>query len=67
MGRKPIVDRSPGEEWQILKEGINSGDVAEKSRRQAYVGNKGSLPQLENKLGCSGPACFIGKFSARGQ
>jgi PAS domain-containing protein len=26
-----------------------------------------ALPQLENKLGCSGPARFIGKFSARGQ
>ena len=26
MGRKPRVDRSPEEKWQIVQEGIKSGE-----------------------------------------
>jgi hypothetical protein len=28
MGRKPRVDRSPEEKWQIVQEGIKSGRTA---------------------------------------
>ncbi len=33
MGREPRVDRSPEEKWQILQEGIQSGNVSETCRR----------------------------------
>ena len=33
MGRKPRVDRSPEEKWQIVQEGIKSGNVSETCRR----------------------------------
>ena len=33
MGRKPRVDRSPEEKWQILQEGMKSGNVSETCRR----------------------------------
>jgi hypothetical protein len=29
MGRKPRVDRSPEEKWQIVQEGMKSGNVSE--------------------------------------
>ena len=29
MGRKPRVDRSPEEKWQIVQEGLKSGNVSE--------------------------------------
>jgi hypothetical protein len=29
MGRKPRVERSPEEKWQIVQEGIKSGNVSE--------------------------------------
>ena len=38
MGRKPRVDRSAEEKWQIVQEGIKSGNVSETCRRH------GSLP-----------------------
>ena len=33
MGRKRRVDRSPEEKWQIVQEGIKSGNVSETCRR----------------------------------
>ena len=33
MGRKPRVDRSPEETWQIVQEGIKNGNVSETCRR----------------------------------
>ena len=33
MGRRPRVDRSPEEKWQIVQEGIKSGNVSETCRR----------------------------------
>ena len=33
MGRKPRVDRSPEEKWQIVQEGMKSGNVSETCRR----------------------------------
>jgi transposase-like protein len=33
MNRKPRVDRSPEEKWQIVQEGIKSGNISETCRR----------------------------------
>jgi hypothetical protein len=33
MGRRPRVDQTPEEKWQIVQEGIKSGNVSETSRR----------------------------------
>ena len=33
MGRRPRVDRTPEENWQIVQEGIKSGNVSETWRR----------------------------------
>jgi transposase len=33
MGRKPRVDRSPEEKWQIVQERMKSGNVSETCRR----------------------------------
>src|SRR5258708_34282186 len=39
MGRKPRVDRSPEEKWQIVQEGIKSGNVSETCRRHGAAPN----------------------------
>ena len=33
MGRRPRIDRTPEEKWQIVQEGIKSGNVSETCRR----------------------------------
>jgi transposase len=33
MGRRPRIERSPEEKWQIVQEGIKSGNVSETCRR----------------------------------
>ena len=33
MGRRPRVDRTPEEKWQIVQEAIKSGNVSETCRR----------------------------------
>jgi transposase-like protein len=40
MGRKPRIDRSPEEKWQIVQEGIKSGHVSEKCRRHGIAPNR---------------------------
>jgi len=37
MGRKPRVDRSAEEKWQIVQEGIKSGNVSETCRRHGIA------------------------------
>jgi transposase InsO family protein len=37
MGRKPRVDRSPEEKWQIVQEGLKSGNLSETCRRDALT------------------------------
>ncbi|HLZ12410.1 MAG TPA: hypothetical protein VKP58_07475 [Candidatus Acidoferrum sp.] len=37
MSRKPRVDRSPEEKWQIVQEGIKSGNVSETCRRHSVA------------------------------
>ncbi len=39
MSRKPRVDRSPDEKWQIIQEGIKSGNVSETRRRHGIAPN----------------------------
>jgi transposase-like protein len=39
MGRKPRVDRSPEEKWQIIQEGIKSGNVSATCRRHSIAPN----------------------------
>jgi transposase-like protein len=39
MGRKPRVDRTPEEKWQIMQEGIKSGKVSETCRRHGMAPN----------------------------
>jgi transposase-like protein len=50
MGRKPRVDRSPEEKWQILQEGIKSGNVSETCRRYSIA------PTLFYRSGSQGRA-----------
>src|SRR6202790_2710435 len=37
MNRKPRVDRTPEEKWQILQEGMKSGNVSETCRRHGIA------------------------------
>jgi hypothetical protein len=37
MSRKPRVDRSPEEKWQIIQEGLKSGNVSETCGRHALL------------------------------
>ncbi len=37
MGRKPRVDRTPEEKWQIVQEGLKSGNVSETCRRHGIA------------------------------
>ena len=37
MGRKPRVDRTPEEKWEILQEGLKSGNVSETCRRHGIA------------------------------
>ena len=39
MGRKPRVERTPEQKWQIVQEGINSGNVSETCRRYEIAPN----------------------------
>ena len=39
MSRKARVDRSPEEKWQIVQEGIKSGNVSETCRRHGVAPN----------------------------
>src|ERR1700735_5874281 len=39
MGRKPRVDRSPEEKWQIVQQGIKSGNVSETCRLHGIAPN----------------------------
>jgi len=37
MGRKPRVQRTPEEKWEIVQEGIKSGNVSETCRRYSIA------------------------------
>src|SRR5580704_12426159 len=64
MGRKPRVDQSPEEKWQVAQEGIKSGNVSETYRRHGIAPNlfyrwkmkrnKERRPRLGEKRGRGG-------------
>ncbi len=37
MGRKPRVQRTPEEKWEIVQEGIKSGNISETCRRYSIA------------------------------
>jgi transposase len=37
MGRRPRVDRTPEEKWEVVQEGIKSGNVSETCRRHGIA------------------------------
>src|SRR5271168_1254410 len=39
MSRKPRVERSPEEKWQLVQEGLKSGNVSETCRRHGVAPN----------------------------
>jgi len=39
MGRKPRVDRTPEEKWQIVQEGMKNGNLSETCRRYQIAPN----------------------------
>ena len=39
MSGKPRVDRSPEEKWQIIQEGLKSGNISETCRRHGIAAN----------------------------
>jgi transposase-like protein len=39
MGRKPRVDRTPEAKWEIVQEGIKSGNISEMCRRYGIAPN----------------------------
>ena len=39
MGRKPRVQRTPEEKWEIVQEGIKCGNVSETCRRYSIAPN----------------------------
>ena len=39
MSRKPRIDRTPEEKWQIIQEGLKSGNVSETCRRHGIAPN----------------------------
>jgi transposase-like protein len=47
MSRKPRVAQSPQEKWQIIHEGIKSGNVSETCRRHRIVPNLFYRPRLD--------------------
>lgn len=39
MGRRPRIDRTPEKKWQIVQEGMKSGNVSETCRRHGIAPN----------------------------
>ena len=56
MGRKPRVDRSPEEKWQIVQEGIKSGNVSETCRRHGIAASLFYRWRGEAEQGAKGSA-----------
>src|SRR5215472_14330758 len=65
MGRKPRVDRSPEEKWQIVQEGIKSGNVSETCRRHGIAPNLYYRWKDEAEQGAK--AALGGRSAAAGQ
>ena len=55
-GRKPRVNRSPEEKWQIVQEGMKSGNVSETCRSYGTAQTLYSLSKDEAKQGAKAAA-----------
>ena len=64
MGRRPRVDRSPEEKWQIVQEGIKSGNVSETCRRHGI--SPSLLYRWRDEAEAGAKAALGGKSAAAG-
>ena len=65
MGRRPRVDRSPEEKWQIVQEGIKSGNVSETCRRHGIAPNLFYRWRGRSRAGSEGSAWGRSAAAAR--
>jgi transposase len=65
MGRKPRVERTPEENWQIVQEGIKSGNVSETCRRHGIAPSL--LYRWKDEAEAGAKAALGGKSAAAGE
>ena len=65
MGRKPRVERTPEEKWQIVQEGIKSGNVSETCRRHGIAPSL--LYRWKDEAEAGAMAALGGKSAAAGE
>jgi transposase len=65
MGRKPRVERTPEEKWQIVQEGIKSGNVAETCRRHGIAPSL--LYRWKDEAEAGAKAALGGRSAAAGE
>jgi transposase len=65
MGRKPRVERTPEEKWQIVQEGIKSGNVSETCRRHGIAPSL--LYRWKDEAEAGAKAGLGGKSAAAGE
>jgi transposase len=65
MSRKPQVKRSPEEKWEIVQEGLRSGNIAETCRRYGIAPNLYYRWKDEAEQGAQ--AALRGKSAAAGE
>src|SRR6202789_4678685 len=65
MGRRPRVDRTPEEKWQIVQEGIKSGNVSETCRRHGIAPSL--LYRWKDEAEAGAKAALGGKSAAAGE
>ena len=65
MGRKPRVERTPEEKWQIVQEGIKSGNISERCRRHGI--SPSLLYRWRDEAEAGAKAALGGKSAAAGE
>jgi transposase len=65
MGRRPRVERTPEEKWQIVQEGIKSGNVAETCRRHGIAPSL--LYRWKDEAEAGAKAALGGRSAAAGE
>jgi transposase len=65
MGRKPRVERTAEEKWQIVQEGIKSGNVSETCRRHGIAPSL--LYRWKDEAEAGAKAALGGKSAAAGE
>lgn len=61
MGRKAQVKRSPEEKWEILQEGLRSGNISETCRKHGIAANLWYRFAWSLLAGVSKPKVFLGR------